>query len=95
MSATEKHRIVLLPNGTVRCVYKDELRPVLDEMGLMTIRRASHVEPNENGEWVADLEPVGGPLLGPFRLRTVALHAEWEWLQENLPHLSAERQKGV
>jgi len=30
--------------------------------------------------WTADMAPVGGPLLGPFKLRADALAAEREWL---------------
>jgi hypothetical protein len=42
--------------------------------------RASLVEPDEEGRWWADLSPVDGPLLGPFRQRSQALDAEEEWL---------------
>ncbi|EMB17938.1 hypothetical protein RE6C_01332 [Rhodopirellula europaea 6C] len=33
-----------------------------------------------NGQWTADLSPVGGPVLGPFALRSEAIEAEIEWL---------------
>ena len=33
--------------------------------------------------WWADLTPVGGPVLGPFHERDVALAAELTWLQAN------------
>lgn len=36
-----------------------------------------------NCEWVADLSPVGGPCLGPFKDRTRAIDAEVMWLNEN------------
>ena len=39
-------------------------------------RRASHVEPDADGRWWADLSPVAGPRLGPFEVRSAALDAE-------------------
>jgi hypothetical protein len=44
------------------------------------ILRASYVEPNATGRWAADLDPVGGPVLGPFDHRSEALAAEQAWL---------------
>ena len=40
------------------------------------------------GGWRADLSPVGGPQLGPFRRRSEALRAEAAWLVEHwlVPH---------
>ena len=67
--------------GTVRCVY-DEALP-LAALGQVTIQRASHVEPTDDGQWTADLTPVAGPLLGPFRQRSEALAAERCWLDEH------------
>jgi hypothetical protein len=69
---------VITPQGAIRCLY-DETLP-LTELGQLKIQRGSHVEPTPQGEWTADLSPVGGPLLGPFPLRTDALRAEVEWL---------------
>jgi hypothetical protein len=47
------------------------------------VKRASHVEPDRNGKWVADLAPVGGPQLGPYRLRQEALSAEVAWINKH------------
>jgi hypothetical protein len=44
------------------------------------ITRASHVEPDRDGFWWADMGPSGGPVLGPYGSRTEALGAEREWL---------------
>ena len=56
----------------------------LSENGKLHITRASHVEPDRNGFWWADMGPVGGPVLGPFKNRTEALQAETAQLSEAL-----------
>ena len=73
--------LLIQPSGTVRCVFGEELD--LGQLGRLSIRRGSHVEPTPDGQWTADLAPVQGPLLGPFPTRTAALNAEVTWLQEN------------
>ncbi len=56
---------------------------VVQSNGSMNIQRGSHVEPTADGQWTADLSPVAGPVLGPFTLRTAALAAERQWLEEH------------
>ena len=73
--------IIIDPQGRGHCVY-DELLD-LAALGRLTIRRASHVEPDEQGRWMADMSPLGGPRLGPFPCRSAALDAEREWLAAN------------
>jgi hypothetical protein len=73
--------IVIHSNGAAQCVYSETI-PVR-ELGSVDIRRASHVEPTDDGQWTADLTPVNGPVLGPFENRTAALAAETTWLREN------------
>ena len=73
--------LIILPCGTAKCIY-DETLP-LTQLGKVSITRASHVEPNSAGNWIADLSPVGGPKLGPFERRTEALAAEIDWLRQN------------
>jgi hypothetical protein len=70
--------LVVTPDGTVRAVYDEVLDLAL--LGRPVITRASHVEPDPDGRWTADLAPVGGPVLGPFGRRSEALAAEREWL---------------
>lgn len=68
--------------GNVRCIYIEAIP--LQELGTISIQRASHVEPDANGRWLADLSPVSGPVLGPFALRSEALAAEVAWLEQHL-----------
>ncbi len=77
MEATMELRID--PAGRVTGLYSEAID--LSSLGEVSIRRASHVEPNAQGQWLADLSPVGGPVLGPFRLRSEALSAEVGWLE--------------
>jgi hypothetical protein len=67
--------------GNVKMIY-DETLP-LTELGSVSIQRASHVEPDANGQWLADLSPVNGPTLGPFSKRSDALAAEVAWLESH------------
>jgi hypothetical protein len=73
--------LVIMPGGVVRCIYGEEID--LHQLGPLSIRRASHVEPDANGQWLADLSPVDGPRLGPFGNRSQALAAEQAWLAAN------------
>jgi len=80
-----EHIISIAPDGTVRFIYSDELASLLNE-GEASTRRASHVEPTEDGKhWGVDLSPVGGPEnYGTFEKRADALQAEVIWLQANV-----------
>jgi hypothetical protein len=73
--------MIVQPAGKVRCIYSEEID--LGSLGHLAIRRASHVEPAQGGQWIADLSPVEGPLLGPFAKRSGALKAEHIWLLKN------------
>jgi hypothetical protein len=84
-------QLVIDPGGMIHCIYSEEID--LGVLGSLAIRRASHVEPDSKGFWLADLAPVGGPVLGPFQRRGQALDAETAWLEINwlnaqLPELS-------
>ena len=72
------------PDGTVQCLYDEKID--LSSVGAVNIQRASHVEPapRDKGMWIADLGPVGGPFLGPFATRSLALAAEAAWLDTQL-----------
>jgi hypothetical protein len=74
-------QLVVHSNGDIRCVYDEQLD--LQTLGQVNIQRGSHVEPTADGQWTADLSPVQGPMLGPFALRTEALAAERQWLEQH------------
>ena len=70
--------VVVQPNGEIRYLYDESVD--LSTLGQLSIRRASHVEPDANGRWFADLSPIEGPILGPFPRRSDALAAESKWI---------------
>ncbi len=72
--------LIVDPTGQIRCLYDEAVD--LASLGTLAIRRASHVEPDQHGNWWSDLTPVGGPQLGPYIRRTLALHAERCWLEQ-------------
>ena len=71
--------LIVEKSGHIRGIYGEEI--ALDALGPLKIERASHVEPDDSGRWLADLSPVGGPVLGPFDRRSEALDAEVAWLE--------------
>lgn len=73
--------LVISHDGVIRYVYEELLD--LSACGMVAIRRASHVEPDNTGRWSADLSPVDGPKLGPFPLRSTAVAAEIAWLTQH------------
>jgi len=74
-------QLVVHPSGNVQCLYDESVD--LQALGRLRITRASHVEPHADGRWIADLSPVGGPKLGPFKRRSQALRAERLWLEQH------------
>ena len=63
----------------IKAIYDDRLQ-FLNRIGGFEIKRASHVEPTDDGRWTADMGPSGGPVLGPFDTRAEALEEEKQWL---------------
>ena len=76
----ETAELIIGLGGTVRMIYSELIEP--HEIGDPTIERGSHVEPDQNGFWWADLTPVNGPRLGPYQMRSKAIAAEIAWLKE-------------
>jgi len=63
--------LIIDRSGQASCIYGETIS--LAELGPLSIQRASHVEPDPQGRWFADLSPVNGPLLGSFDRRSAAL----------------------
>jgi len=76
-------KIVFDEKGNCRAIYTDSIKPLLAQLGAIQIRRASHVEPGQDGNWYVDLSPVGGPTVGPFAERSTAIKHETDWLHNN------------
>lgn len=76
--------LFIRPDGTAQCLYSEDID--LGMLGALDIRRASHVEPGKQGEWVADLRPSGGPVMTGFKTRSAALAAEADWLNREMAH---------
>jgi len=74
------HIIVVQPDGSVKFIYDDALKEIMN-LGDFVVKRASRVEPTPEGKWTADMELSGGPVLGPFETRAEALEAEKVWLR--------------
>jgi len=66
--------------GEAVFIYEDG-HPCLD-LGIGQTKRASHVEPTDDGMWQADMGPMGGPVLEKTVERAEALLAEVMWLQK-------------
>ena len=54
-------QLVITPGGAVRAIYSEVID--LAALGSPAISRASHVEPDQQGRWWADMSPVGGGTL--------------------------------
>lgn len=75
-------QLIIQPDGAIRCLYSEAI--ALPTLGRLTIRRASHVEPTADGQWLADLSPLQeGLVFGPFQHRSQALEAEEDWINAN------------
>ena len=75
---TTEMELIVGADGMARCIYDEALE--MRELGKLQITRASHVEPDRDGFWWADMGPVDGPVLGPYGSRSEALGAERRWL---------------
>ena len=73
--------LIIETSGDLHCIYSEAID--LRSLGKPNITRASHVESDTSGRWIADLTPVDGPKLGSFDKRTDALAAEVQWLRNN------------
>lgn len=78
----KNYELTIESGGRIRLIYDDEMIDLIKE-GESIIRRASTVEPDNNGGWIVDLSMSSGPKIGPFDRREDALKAETDWLKEN------------
>lgn len=70
--------ILIRTDGFAHCLYGEAID--LHPLGAMPISRASNVEPNGYGQWLADLSPASEPQLGLFASRSQTVAAEAAWL---------------
>ena len=75
---------IVRPDGTITFIHDDDVAAMFPGEAVAAPRRASHVEPAGPGQWTADMGPVGGPVLGPFPRRDMALAAEVRWLRRQM-----------
>ena len=80
-------KVIIGNDGIARFIYDDAVMGVMNEISeKVCVKRASHVEPDENGLWFADMAPVGGEKFIGFKTRQEALDFEVDWLnQHNIP----------
>lgn len=71
-----------LQGGKVTAIYSDDLAGLIDKATSVQVRRASAVEPSEDGGWTATM--TDGTVLGPYRLRQTALDEEVKYLESKL-----------
>lgn len=71
--------IFISRDGTIQAIYAETID--FRTLGNPKIERASHVEPDQSGNWFAEI--INGPRLGPFARRSDALAAEVNWLIEH------------
>ena len=73
--------LIVERNGNIRMIYDESID--FHSLGEASITRASHVEPISGGTWIADLTPIGGPVLGPMESRSIALALEIQWIKSH------------
>ena len=76
-------KIIVAKSGSSRHLLAEDHEDFLSCLGKsVRIKRSSHVE-FIDGNWLADMHPSDGPILGPFGTRKQALLAETKWLEDN------------
>lgn len=78
-------KLLVSPEGVITAIYSDDLVPLIKEAEKVNISRASHVEPDDKGQWWATMKPFGEEvLLGPFETHKEAITEEVNYLEERL-----------
>lgn len=76
---------IAIRNGQVQFIADDELNDLRDSLGTHRTKRVSDVEPDDNGNWVADMNKMGEDVqFGPYANRKDALAAEVEFVTTRL-----------
>lgn len=93
-----KKRLEMLikPNGEVRTIHSDEVMPILEKLGNVTMKRASHVEPAggirpEAAAWLRNFyNSAGGEAIAALnRLQT---HKRIRWQEGVITHIDGREQ---
>lgn len=72
----------ILPDGTIESLYTDEID--LQEIGNLSVKRASHVEFNSDKQaWFVTIVDTG-EVFGPHKTRKAALKEEVEVLESRM-----------
>lgn len=83
------YTIKVTASGAWHFIYQERLKPLL-QRGHAVMTRASYVNPQSDGSWIADLTPLQGPVLTSFATKQHALEAEEAWITahwlEQHPH---------
>ena len=85
--------IIHISGDQITMVYNEKLN--LSSLGKVSIKRASNVEPNEDGTWRADLSPSRGPTLTNFKNRSEALSAEVFWIENNMSVIAEQERRPI
>lgn len=72
--------VKITPTGLIETVYRDSLE--LRDLGKVVIRRASTVEPTEDGWW--EVRREGGESLGKYHFREIAIGVEVKDIEERM-----------
>jgi hypothetical protein len=83
MSKLSKQIKLVVKSGVITSIYDDALVSLFADAATVNTSRASNVEPDGAG-WMADLAPVGGPILKGFTTRQDALDAEVQYLNRHI-----------
>lgn len=80
--------IFVSDEGDILFVYHDDVAEAFRELGYdVRPRRASHVEPAEDGTFYVDLAPSGGPRVEGWVRYDDAVAFEVAWITRHMPEI--------
>lgn len=74
--------LINIKDGCIKHIYNEDID--LSSIGEQQVKRASVVDPEDNGKWFADLSLSGGQKVTGFDKRSDALKYEINYLEENI-----------